>query len=51
MKKIRATKDVTIFPISVGFAVRNYYESHGGAAPHGAGIPVNNMDYLQADNE
>jgi VWFA-related protein len=51
LKKIKATKDITIFPISVGFAVREYYESHGRAAPHGMGIPVDNMDYLQADNE
>ncbi len=50
-KKIKATKDVTIFPVSVGFAVREYFESHGGAAPHGMGIPVDNMSYLQADNE
>jgi VWFA-related protein len=51
LKKIKATKDVTIYPISVGFAVREYYESHGRAAPHGFGIPVGQMDYLQADNE
>jgi VWFA-related protein len=50
-KKIKTTKDVTIFPISVGFALREYYESHGGAAPHGMGIPIDQMDYLQADNE
>ena len=51
MKKIKATKDVTIFPISVGWQVREYFESHGMAAPHGMGIPVGQMDYLQADNE
>jgi VWFA-related protein len=51
LKKIKATKDVTIFPISVGWQVREYFESHGGSAPHGAGIPVGQMDYLQADNE
>jgi hypothetical protein len=27
------------------------YEARGRAAPHGMGIPVSNMDYLQADNE
>src|SRR6202044_1539575 len=47
MKKIKGTKDVTIFPISVGWQVREYFESHGMAAPHGAGIPVGQMDYLQ----
>jgi VWFA-related protein len=51
MKKIKATKDVTIFPITVGFAVRNYCETHQCGYTHGIGIPVNNMDYLQADNE
>ncbi len=50
-KKIRDTKDVTIFPISVGWIIRTMYEARGGAAPHGMGIPVSNMDYLQADNE
>ena len=51
MKKIKATKDVTIFPISVGWQVREYFEARGMSAPHGAGIPVGQMDYLQADNE
>jgi len=50
-KKIKATKDVTIFPVSVGWAIREYFEAHGTAAPHGMGIPVGQMDYLQADNE
>jgi VWFA-related protein len=50
-KKIKNSHDITIYPISVGFAMREYFESHGGSAPHGVGIPINNMDYLQADNE
>ena len=50
-KKIKDTKDVTIFPVSVGWIIREMYEARGGSAPHGMGIPVNNMDYLQADNE
>jgi VWFA-related protein len=50
-KKIKTTKDVTIFPISVGWAIREYFEARGMAAPHGMGIPVGQMDYLQADNE
>jgi VWFA-related protein len=50
-KKIKDTKDVTIFPMSVGWIVREMYEARGRAAPHGMGIPVSNMDYLQADNE
>ena len=51
MKKIKATKDVTIFPISVGFIVREYCEVHRCGYTHGIGIPVSNMDYLQGDNE
>jgi VWFA-related protein len=53
MKKIKDTKDVTIFPISVGFIVREYCETHPGGCrnAHGMGIPVGQMDYLQGDNE
>jgi VWFA-related protein len=51
MKKIKDTKDVTIFPISVGWILREMYEAQGRSAPHGMGIPVGHMDYLQADNE
>src|SRR5208337_495567 len=51
LKKIKSTKDVTIYPISVGFAARERAESRGGVASHGMGIPISNMDYLQADNE
>jgi VWFA-related protein len=51
LKKVKTTKDVTIYPISVGFAVRNYCEVHRCGYTHGMGIPVSNMDYLQADNE
>jgi len=51
MKKIKDTKDVTIFPISVGFIVREYCETHQCGYTHGVGIPVGHMDYLQGDNE
>jgi VWFA-related protein len=52
IKKVKDTKDVTIFPVSVGFIVREYCETHGGCRnAHGMGIPVGNMDYLQGDNE
>jgi VWFA-related protein len=51
MKKIKDTKDVTIFPVSVGFIVREYCEVHQCGYTHGMGIPVGRMDYLQADNE
>ena len=51
LKKIKSTKDITIYPISVGFAVRNYCEAHQCGYTHGMGIPVGQMDYLQGDNE
>jgi VWFA-related protein len=52
LKKIKSTKDVTIYPISVGFALREYCEvNHCTGRTRGMGIPVSNMDYLQADNE
>jgi VWFA-related protein len=52
-KKVKDTKDVTIFPISVGFMLREYCETHPGYCrnAHGVGIPVGHMDYLQGDNE
>ena len=49
LKKVKATKDVTIYPVSVGFVVREYCEVHH-CRTRGI-IPVGNMDYLQADNE
>ena len=46
-KKIKDTKDVTIFAISLGGFLRALYD----APRHGMGIPVDRMDYLQADNQ
>jgi VWFA-related protein len=51
MKKIKDTKDVTIFPVSVGGAIRIMYEAAGRTPPRGMGIHADQMDYLQADNE
>lgn len=54
LKKVKDTQNVTIFPISVGFMLREYCETHPGGYcrnTHGVGIPVGHMDYLQADNE
>jgi VWFA-related protein len=52
-KKVKDTKDITIFPISIGWMLREYCEthhctgvSHGIASPH-----ISPIDYLQADNE
>lgn len=49
LKKVKNTKDITIYPISVGFVAREYCEVHH-CRTRGF-IPVSNMDYLQADNE
>ena len=50
-KKVKTTKDVTIFPISIGWTLRNWCEvRHCTGATRGM-VPVSQMDYLQADNE
>jgi VWFA-related protein len=46
-KKIKDTKDVTIFPISVGQIARIM----GTAGNRSMGIHASELDYLQADNE
>jgi VWFA-related protein len=46
-KKIKDTKDVTIFPISVGQIMRIMHPN----AYRGMGIPHSELDYIQADNE
>ncbi|HSS95527.1 MAG TPA: VWA domain-containing protein [Terriglobales bacterium] len=51
-KKIKATHDVTIFPISIGWYMRTYCETHNCYGAGGmARLNVTNLDYLQADNE
>ena len=53
-RKVKDTKDVTIFPISVGFAYRNWCASRlGNGCPgaYGMGKRVDRMDFLQADNQ
>jgi VWFA-related protein len=50
LKKIKTTRDITIYPVSIGRAVREYMEARGGTMPHGV-APISNIDYLQADNE
>lgn len=52
IKKVKTTKDVTIFPISIGWTLREFCEvNHCTGMTRGMGIPVTQMDYLQADNE
>ncbi len=48
LKKVQATKDVTIFAVSTGEALRMWYEAHGSMNPE---VSMALMDYLQADNE
>jgi VWFA-related protein len=51
LKKVRATHDVTIFPISVGWAMREYCETNRCTGYTRGSVPSNEMDYLQADNQ
>lgn len=46
LKKIKATRDVTIYTISTGFLWRQYLETRSGM-----GGSTMNMDFLQADNQ
>jgi len=51
-KKVKDTKDITIFPISIGWTLREWCEARGCTSmTRSMGIPVTRMDYLQADNE
>jgi VWFA-related protein len=53
MKKIKDTKDVTIFPVSIGWYLREMCElQHCTGMSHGiASRGIKSIDYLQADNE
>ena len=52
LKKIKATKDVTIYPISTGWMARTFAEARGGAPQCGPNVfRLTQLDYLQADNE
>ena len=52
LKKVKNTKDVTIFPISIGWTLREWCEvNHCTGMTRGMGIPVSRIDYYQADNE
>lgn len=48
LAKVKATKDVTIFPVSIGFMWREYMEANYGMNPD---VSAYMMDYLQADNQ
>jgi VWFA-related protein len=52
IKKVKTTKDITIFTVSTGWIIRNDCEVHHCTGyTRGAGIPITEIDYLQADNE
>ena len=53
LKKVKDTKDVTIFPMSIGWYQREWCETHScGGMSHGmASYGIKHIDYLQADNE
>ncbi len=52
-KKIKDTKDITIFPVSIGWYIREMCEvQHCTGSSHGIASPnIKSIDYLQADNE
>jgi len=52
-KKIRNTHDVMIFPISIGWILREYCETHGCTGfSHGmSSMGIASIDWLQADNQ
>jgi VWFA-related protein len=51
LKKVKASHDVTIFPISIGWLLREYCETHHCMMPHGmASYGIMQIDWLQADN-
>jgi VWFA-related protein len=55
LKKVKDTKDITIFPMSIGWYIREMCDNpinHCTGASHGmASRGIKAIDYLQADNE
>ena len=56
MKKLKETHDITIFPVAVGRALRDYLDAMCGANPRRCGYDpsvyaMRNMDFLQGDNQ
>jgi VWFA-related protein len=52
-QKVKTTHDVTIFPISIGWLLREYCETHGCTGfSHGmSSLGMGSIDWLQADNQ
>jgi VWFA-related protein len=53
LKKVKSTHDVTIIPVSIGWIMREYCETHGCTGmSHGmASMGMQSIDWYQADNE
>ncbi len=52
LKKIQASKDIAIYSVSTGQALRNWAESHGAMRYLCGFTSFNcNIEYLQADNQ
>jgi VWFA-related protein len=53
IQKVKTTHDVTIFPISIGWLLREYCETHGCTGiSHGmSSLHMGTIDWLQADNQ
>ena len=53
LKKVKASHDVTIFSMSIGWYLREYCETHGcTGVTHGmASYGMGQIDWLQADNQ
>ena len=47
MKRVKVSRDITIFTVSTGGLIRAMTEGRGG----GMSASIRDMDYLQADNE
>ena len=45
LKKVKTAKDITIYPVSIGRASRERADSYGAVGP------IQNLDFLQADNQ
>lgn len=53
LQKVKTTHDVTIFPVSIGWLLREYCETHGCTGmSHGiSSLHMGQIDWLQADNQ
>jgi VWFA-related protein len=53
LNKVKTTRDVTIYPISIGWILREYCETHGCTGySHGmASLGIGSIDWYQADNQ